>query len=143
MKRILCAGLLILLLILPGLGMSEGDDTIALARTLYTLGQNEDYDILLMLGSVVMNRVDSPWFPDSVEEVLEEPHQFPHGMLYDERCLQAAREIMMGRRVLPNDVVYFVRSDAQYNAYEYDENISKYDCAGSYIFYELMWQFND
>ncbi len=143
MKRVLCAGLLVVLLMLPGLGMSEGDDTISLARTLYTLGQNEEYDTLLMLGSVVMNRVDSPWFPDSVEEVLGQPHQFPHGMIYDDRSLKAAREIMMGRRTLPDDVVYFVRSDTQYNAYEYDENVTEYVSSGEYIFYEMLWYYGD
>jgi N-acetylmuramoyl-L-alanine amidase len=130
-------------MILPGLGLSEGDDTIQLARVLYTLGQQEDYSTLLMLGGVVMNRVDSPWFPDSVSEVIGEPHQFPHGMLYDDRSLQAAREIMRGRRALPKNVVYFIRTDAQYNAYEYDENITKYITSGDYIFYEMVWDFTD
>ncbi len=137
MKRILCAGLLIALLILPGLGLTEGDDTISLARTLYTLGRDEDDATLLMLGSVIMNRVDSPWFPDSVEEVLGEPHQFPHGMLYDERCLQVARALMMGRRTLDEDVVYFVHEENE--AYFSQTSVREYAVSGSYIFYEMIW----
>lgn len=112
MKRILCAVLLIALFVFPGLGLTEGDDTMQLARTLYTLGRDESYDTLLMLGTVVMNRVDDPWYPDTVAEVLGEPHQFPSGMKYDERSLQAAREVMMGRRTLPRDVVRFCAQDA-------------------------------
>lgn len=105
MKRVWCAVLLIALLVAPGLGLTEGDDTIRLARTLYTLARDESYDTKLMIGTVIMNRVDSPWYPDTVQEVIGEPHQFPHGTLYDEESLQAAREIMMGRRTLPEGVV--------------------------------------
>ncbi len=138
MKRILCAGLLTALLILPGLGLTEGDDTISLARTLYTLGRDEDDATLLMLGSVIMNRVDSPWFPDSVGEVLGEPHQFPHGMLYDERCLQTARALMMGKRTLDRDVVYFVHVEEteHFSA----ASTQEYAVSGSYVFYELIWE---
>ena len=137
MKRILSAGLLLILLILPGLGLTEGDNTITLARTLYTLGRDEDYQTLLMLGTVVMNRVESPWFPNTVAEVLGEPHQFPHGMMYDERTLQAAREIMMGRRAADEDVVYYTHIDSA--AYFREENARQYAESGSYLFYELMW----
>ncbi len=112
MKRMLCALLLIGLMILPGLGLMEGDDTIRLARTLYTLGRDESYDTLLDLGTVVMNRVDSPWYPDSVLGVLREPHQFACGTLYDETSYRAARALMMGRRTLPPDVVLYCASDA-------------------------------
>ena len=112
MKRVLCGLLLIALLVLPGLGLTEGEDTIRLARTLYTLGQGESYDTLLMLGSVVMNRVESPWYPDTVKDVLGEPHQFPRGTLYDEESLQAARDVMMGRRALPKYVVLYAALDS-------------------------------
>lgn len=131
MKRILCIGLLLTLLILPGLGVTEGDDTIQLARTLYTLGRDESYDTLLMIGSVVMNRVDSPWYPESVKEVLSEPHQFPQGTLYDDITLKAAREIMMGRRTLPRDVVLYSALDASVQP----DREYLYTTSGSYGFY--------
>ena len=112
MKRVLCAGLLLALFILPGLGLTEGDDTIQLARTIYTLGRDESYETKLMIGTVVMNRVENPWYPDTVREVLGQPHQFAHGTMYDERTLEAAREIMMGRRVLPREVLEYIALDA-------------------------------
>jgi len=115
MKRALCAVLLVALIVFPGLGLTEGDDTIQLARTLYTLGRDESFETKLMIGSVIMNRVGSPWFPDSVREVIGQPHQFPHGTRYDEESLQAAREIMMGRRTLPGDVVYYGLLNSQNN----------------------------
>lgn len=112
MKRILCAALLLALLVLPGLGLMEGEDTIRLAKTLYALGKDEGYETLLDLGTVVMNRVDSPWYPDTVMGVLREPHQFACGTLYDETCYQAARAVMMGRRTLPPDAVNYRALDA-------------------------------
>ena len=112
MKRMLCAALLIALLALPGLGLMEGDDTIRLARTLYTLGKGESYETLLDLGTVVMNRVDSPWYPDSVLGVLRQPHQFACGTLYDEASYRAARAVMMGRRTLPASAVNYRALDA-------------------------------
>ena len=108
MKRMLCAALLIALLALPGLGLMEGDDTIRLARTLYTLGKGESYETLLDLGTVVMNRVDSPWYPDSVLGVLRQPHQFACG----EASYRAARAVMMGRRTLPASAVNYRALDA-------------------------------
>lgn len=112
MKRGLCALLLVAILVLPGLGVTEGDDTIQLARTMYTLGRDESYETLLMIGSVVMNRVESPWYPDSVSDVLNQPHQFAHGTMYDERSLEAAREVMMGKRVLPGRILEYAALDS-------------------------------
>jgi len=112
MKRILCVVLLLGLLVLPGLGLMEGDDTVRLAKTLYTLGKGESYETLLDLGTVVMNRVDSPWYPDTVLAVLRQPHQFACGTLYDEPSYQAARAVMMGRRTLPAEAVVFRALDA-------------------------------
>ncbi len=134
MKRGLCAVLLVFMMILPGLGITEGDDTIQLARTLYTLGRDESYETLLMIGSVVMNRVDSPWYPDTVSEVLGEPHQFPRGTLYDDRTLQAARDIMMGRRTLPTGVVVMCAQDASCPPSDASE---PYVSSGRYDFYPL------
>ena len=131
MKRVLCAGLLLALFILPGLGLTEGDDTIQLARTIYTLGRDESYETKLMIGTVVMNRVENPWYPDTVREVLGQPHQFAHGTLYDDQSLQAAREVMMGRRELPAAVVELRRVDGE-------ESLSDkklFTVSGSYGFY--------
>ena len=105
MKRLLCAILLVGLLILPGLGLTEGDDTIRLAKTLYTLGKGESYETLLDLGTVVMNRVDSPWYPDTLKDVLAQKHQFPAGQRYDDESLRAAHDVVTGRRTLSPDMV--------------------------------------
>ncbi len=133
MKRALCAVLLVALIVFPGLGLTEGDDTIQLARTLYTLGRDESFETKLMIGSVIMNRVESPWFPDTVKEVIGQPHQFPHGTRYDEESLQAAREIMMGHRTLPGDVVYYGLLNSQ-NHFSKD---SLFITSGDYGFFTM------
>lgn len=114
MKRLIaltCAALLAFLL-LPLAGNSEGEDTVRLARVLYTLAADEEDSTMRMLGSVIMNRVDSPWFPASVRGVLSEPQQFPCGNRYDERSMDVARALMRGERDLPPDVVYYQAKDA-------------------------------
>ena len=112
MKRLLCAALILAILSLPTLGLTEGADTIRLAKTLYLLGRGESYETLLDLGTVVMNRVDSPWYPDTVMGVLNQPQQFACGTLYDDESLRAARAVMMGARTLPADVVCYGALDA-------------------------------
>ena len=112
MKRVMAVLLLLGLMALPRLGLMEGEDTIRLAKAIYTLGKGEAYETLLDLGTVVMNRVDSPWYPDTVMGVLRQPHQFPCGTMYDEASYQAARAVMLGRRTLPADAVIYRAADA-------------------------------
>ncbi|MBR3504702.1 MAG: cell wall hydrolase [Clostridia bacterium] len=112
MKRVLAVALLLGLMALPRLGLMEGEDTIRLAKTIYTLGKGESYETMLDIGTVVMNRVDSPWYPDTVIDVLRQPHQFPCGTQYDEVSFQAARAVMMGRRTLPAEAVVIRAADA-------------------------------
>ncbi len=131
MKRFLCAALILAILILPGLGLTEGTDTMRLAKTLYLLGRGESYETLLDLGTVVMNRVDSPWYPDTVLGVLTQAQQFPCGTLYDEEALKAARAVMMGQRTLPADVVCYGALDATQPL----RDDTLYSTSGNYGFY--------
>ena len=86
---------------------------------------------MLMIGSVVMNRVESPWFPATIEGVLNQPHQFVRGSRYDEQSLKAAREIMMGRSVVPDYVLYVHALDSQ-NDWGTED---LYKTSGAYGFY--------
>ena len=96
----------------PSVCFTEDRDTVRLARTIYALGKEESYETKLALGTVVMNRVDSPWYPDTVMGVLNQPQQFACGTLYDDESLRAARAVMMGARTLPADVVCYGTLDA-------------------------------
>ena len=106
MKRILAAALLLaVILSMPVHGLSEDKSTVQLARVIYAVARDDSYEAKLALGSVVMNRVDNPWYPDTLAEVLDEKHQFPAGKSYDDESLKAAHAIVSGERTLDADLV--------------------------------------
>ena len=93
--------------LLPGVSFTEDRDTVLLARAIYALARNDTYDAKLAIGTVAMNRLDSPWFADTLGEVLNEQHQFPIGSRYDEESLAAAHAVLSGRRTLDRDALYY------------------------------------
>lgn len=106
MKRILAAAVLLAVIFsTPIHGLSEDKSTVQLARVIYAVARNENYDAKLALGSVAMNRVDNPWYPDTLAEVLDEKHQFPAGKTYDDESLKAAHAVISGERTLDGEMV--------------------------------------
>ena len=91
----------------PVTGFTEDVDTVRLARTIYALARDAGYDAKLAIGTLAMNRVDSPWFGDTLGEVLNEQHQFPQGRRYDAESLAAAHDVLSGRRNLDARMVYY------------------------------------
>ena len=116
---------------IPAPSFTEDSATVRLARTIYALAADEPYETKLAIGSVVMNRVDSPWYPSTLEEVLAQQQQFPCGTRYDEESLAAAHDVISGQRTLSPDAIAYQSKDA--SAPRGDEN----KCAesGSYNFY--------
>ena len=113
MKRIIAAVIVLaLILCAPIHGLSEDQYTIQLARVIYAVARNDSYDAKLALGSVVMNRVDSPWFAGDLGEVLDEQQQFPAGRRYDGESLQAAHALISGARSLDSSALYYQAADA-------------------------------
>lgn len=55
--------------------LSERDMEL-LARLVYAEGRGEPYEGQVAIAAVVLNRVASPQFPDSVREVIFAPHAF-------------------------------------------------------------------
>ena len=71
-------------------------------------------DWKMSVGEVVLNRMASPEFPDTMREVLEQPGQYyGRGSSYFERllptaeCVEAARRLLEGERVLSEPGVVF------------------------------------
>ena len=93
--------------LVPGVSYTEDRDTVLLARAIYALARNESYDAKLAIGTVAMNRLDSFWFEDTLDGVLNEQHQFPIGSRYDAECLEAAHAVLSGRRTLSPDALYY------------------------------------
>ncbi len=98
--------------LMPGVSFTEDRNTVLLARALYALARNESYETKLALGTVVMNRVESVWFDDSLAGVLNEQHQFPIGSRYDADSLAAAHAVLSGRRALGPGALYYQSLDA-------------------------------
>ncbi len=102
---------IVVIIFSPSSSFTEDRDTVQLARTIYALGKHESYQTKLALGSVVMNRVESDWFADSLGEVLSDQQQFPCGTRYDNDSLEAAHAVLSGKRTLPSDALYYQAND--------------------------------
>lgn len=115
MRKLIAALMMLALLVcvfIPSVSFTEDKDTVLLARTIYALGKGEDYATKLALGSVVMNRVENSWFADTLGDVLNDQQQFPSGKRYDDASLQAAHEVLSGKRTLSEDALYYQAADA-------------------------------
>ncbi len=139
MKRwiaVLGAALLMICALTPSASFTEDRDTVLLARAIYALARDESYDAKLAIGTVAMNRVESPWFGRTLSGVLNAQHQFPIGRRYDAESLEAAHAVLAGTRTLPEDALYYRPLDAAepwtqaplrtvggYACYAVDENL--------------------
>ncbi len=85
---------------------ASADDTTLLGALIQAEAGNQPYDGQLAVGAVVLNRVKSPKYPNSIREVIYAPGQFgpaSNGSLetilangVKEDCMQAAREALEG-----------------------------------------------
>ena len=134
MRKII-AGLVLLAavacLLIPSVSFTEDRDTVQLARAIYALGKSESYKTKLALGTVVMNRVENPWFADELGEVLRDQQQFPMGSRYDTDSLRAAHAVLSGKRSLPDSALYYQAADASLAWGE----VNRVDSVGGYNFY--------
>ncbi len=89
---------------IPGGSKSELDEDEAhlLARVIHAEARGECLTGQIAVGAVILNRMKSPRFPDTLREVLYQPRQFTpvqQGVLPDEpkdSCLDAARRALAG-----------------------------------------------
>ena len=134
MRRII-AGLIGLIamacMFAPSVSFTEDRDTVRLARTIYALGKTEAYETKLALGTVVMNRLESPWFSGDLGEVLDDQQQFPAGSRYDGDSLRAAHAVLSGKRNLPGSALYYQAADATLAW----GDANRVDSVGGYNFY--------
>lgn len=89
-----------------------------LARLVYSEASGESYDTKLKIASVVMNRVEDPYFPNTIREVIYQRGQFAvtfekiDGVIMinrpaDEESYRAAKEVLDYGSVLPSTVQVF------------------------------------
>jgi N-acetylmuramoyl-L-alanine amidase len=88
-------------------------DLQLMAQLIEAESGNQPFEGKLAVGTVVMNRIQSDEFPDTIEDVVFQRGQFQvvdNGRIYNEPSedsLEAAKEIMDGKRVLNSNVLYF------------------------------------
>lgn len=96
---------------------SQSGDLKLLATIIYCEAGNQPYDGMIAVGSVVMNRINSPVFPDTMIGVLYQKSQFTPVMSgrfaialandsATDRCYSAAQEVLNGKNNVP-DCLFF------------------------------------
>lgn len=108
---------------ISGGGTVNASDVAMLAALIQCEAGGESYEGKLAVGSVVMNRVDSSYFPDTVVGVIYQSGQFSpvaSGRFAvvlssgaDASCVQAATEVLAGTRTL--NCLYFRRNNGLIN----------------------------
>ena len=88
-------------------------DLYLLAQVIYAEAGSDwiSDNVQLMVGNVVMNRVMSDKFPDTIYDVVHAPNQYQfikHGITVkpSKRALDNARKILNGVKVMPKNVYY-------------------------------------
>ena len=118
---------------------ADYDDTYLLACLVEAEAGNEPYEGMLAVANVVLNRVNSPSFGSSIEEVIYARGQFSvvnNGSLNralsngpSGACMQAAQEALAGVNNVPNYYFFRMTYIANYSRY------NSYSIIGSQVFY--------
>jgi hypothetical protein len=91
------------------------EDLMLLSKIIYAEAGSEwlSDDWKLCVGEVVLNRVASPEFSDTIKAVLEQPGQYYgtnsryfNSLLPSERCVRCAVRLLNGERLLEPSVVF-------------------------------------
>lgn len=82
-------------------------DAIMLAKLIYAEARGESTEGKIAVGTVVMNRVNSSRYPNTISGVITQPYQFASLGSYNTTCLNIAKKVIAGERNLPSDVLYF------------------------------------
>lgn len=95
-----------------------------LARAIYKEAGGDDCsdETRIMVGNVIINRMHNEWYPDTMEAVLTQYRQYNTfywtGVIWDERAsnpsekeaveraYKCAERVLLGERLLPEDVVF-------------------------------------
>lgn len=117
----------------------DEEDLYWLSRIINAEAGNQSMTGQICVGNVVLNRVDSVKFPDSVKEVVFSPNQFcpvRSGTIYctpDEDAVTAAKLCLEGVR-LAGESTYFVNPTTGSTAW-FRANLTFYGSVGEHDFY--------
>ncbi|MDR0952293.1 MAG: cell wall hydrolase [Oscillospiraceae bacterium] len=99
-----------------GYTMISFDDLFLLSKIIYAEAGSAwlPMDWKMCVGEVVLNRVASPEFPNTIAEVLAQPGQYYgqnssyfNRLLPSETCVIAAQQLLEGQRIMNDETVVF------------------------------------
>lgn len=96
----------------PALVISYNTDTIRLARLIYSEAEPNLRD-KLAVGTVVLNRVKSKYYPNTIQAVISQKRQFNgynnkrYWKSIDKQSFEAAKRVLEGYRSFGSRVLYF------------------------------------
>lgn len=89
------------------------DDFELMGKTVFAEAKTEEFEGQVAVAEVILNRVESENFPDTVEEVIKQDGAFStwgNGSVeaapLDDECLEAVQDAV-NERIFPDSVVYF------------------------------------
>lgn len=97
------------------------NDTYLLAQIINAEAKGESYNGKVAVGNVIMNRVKHPDFPDTIKDVVYQRGQFSpvtDGSINNkpsDEAIQAAKDVMNGKRVVGSQALYFYNPDTSTN----------------------------
>lgn len=109
------------------------DDLYNLAVAVYREAGNQDEEIQMLVANVVINRVNSDLYPDTIYDVLTQHKQYgtmwKNGIFFPDNaneeavndCYEIARRILEGERVCPENVLFqaeFIQGSGVYKEYD-------------------------
>lgn len=113
------------------------NDLYVLSHIISAEAGNCSEDMMLSVGSVVLNRVADDRFPNSIEEVVFQPGQYAptwNGTYYDEPtedAVEAAKTLLEGGAVIDSSIVWqsnFPQGEGVYDTIESPWGTVMYFC---------------
>ena len=120
------------------------DEVLWLARIINAEAQGESFDGQVAVGNVILNRVESPDFPNTIYGVIFDRNfgvQFTptaNGTIYNEpsqQCIEAAKLCLSGYEVAPN-CLYFFNPQLSTAHHWIINNRTFYKIIGNHHFYD-------
>jgi N-acetylmuramoyl-L-alanine amidase len=114
-------------------------DLYWLSRIIYAEANGQPFDGMIGVGNVVLNRVSSPRFPNTIEAVVFEPGQFTpvdNGSIYNtpsEEAILAAQMCLDGANTVGNSLFFLNPSIA--DASWFNSALTYYTTIGGHAFY--------
>lgn len=93
------------------------DELYLLAKIIFAEAGNQPYEGMVAVGNVVLNRVESSNFPNTIKRVIYQKGQFSpvsNGSINKKpssKAIEAAREVLKGTQVVDSGVMFFYNPD--------------------------------